>query len=96
MTKEQYEELLAKQDGVCAICRKPETRRYSAGSSTVKALAVDHHHQTELVRGLLCHNCNLGIGHLGDDPALLIRAAMYLLGLVQPTVMPAAEFRRQA
>lgn len=53
ITVEQYAEMLASQDGVCAICQKPPTR---------VPLAVDHDHQTGRVRGLLCTACNLGLG----------------------------------
>jgi len=70
ITPEAYEGLLAAQGGVCAICKKPPkpTRR----------LAVDHCHNSEVVRGLLCSNCNLGIGYLQDDPKNLARAIAYL------------------
>ena len=51
---EDYEELLEKQGGVCAICKNkcPSGRR----------LAVDHDHVTKRVRGLLCCNCNRVLG----------------------------------
>lgn len=65
-----YEELLAAQGGVCAICKKPppENRR----------LAVDHCHDSEVVRGLLCTACNIAIGALDDNPENLERAIKYL------------------
>ena len=53
----------------CEICRNPPTG---------KILHVDHDHKTGKFRGLLCSNCNTGIGLLKDDPDLLIRAAAYL------------------
>lgn len=66
----EYDALLAKQGGACAICRgKPRRLR----------LAVDHDHTTGRVRGLLCKRCNhdlLGAAH--DDPAILRRALEYL------------------
>jgi len=94
LTKEQYEAILARQGGVCAICQRPETKTWRGGKK-VKHLSVDHRHGTTLVRGLLCHKCNLGIGHLGDDPARLSRALRYLLGRLWSPVMPAAQIRPQ-
>jgi hypothetical protein len=65
----KYEEMLAKQKGLCAIC---------VGLPGVRALGVDHDHATGLIRGLLCSNCNRGIGHFKDKPELLREAAEYL------------------
>ena len=42
-------------------------------------LVVDHCHETGAVRGMLCSNCNLGLGHFKDDPMLLEFARIYLL-----------------
>lgn len=77
ITPEQYQEMHDVQGGVCAICEKPEKSR--AQSGRVKSLAVDHDHETGAVRGLLCANCNKGIGNLGDDPEILIAGAAYLI-----------------
>ena len=55
----------------CLICQE----RAPAGSR----LVVDHNHDTGVVRGLLCSRCNTGIGLLGEDPARIIAAAMYLM-----------------
>lgn len=78
MEVEDYERLLAAQGGVCRICLKacPSGRR----------LAVDHDHACcpgkvtcgKCIRGLLCTNCNKGLGHFMDDPDLLDRAKEYL------------------
>lgn len=65
----EYEELLSKQQCVCAICGQVDPN---------VALSVDHCHDTKVVRGLLCTNCNRGIGHFRDDPKLLERAIAYL------------------
>lgn len=75
ITPEQYAEMLAAQGGTCEICKKPET---AARNGRVKDLAVDHCHNTNAVRRLLCSNCNHGLGHFKDDPALLRAAAGYL------------------
>lgn len=62
----EYNEMLKRQCGYCAICHN-ETK-----------LNVDHCHETKMVRGLLCRSCNQGIGHFMDDPTLLRSAAGYL------------------
>jgi hypothetical protein len=71
ITPEQYQEMLKAQNGVCAICFQKETRR---------ALSVDHNHITGKVRGLLCDDCNHGIGKLKTDEgtALLFSAIKYI------------------
>lgn len=70
-----YSAMIAAQDNKCAICRKPET---ATRLGKVKALSVDHDHKTGKVRGLLCSDCNTGIGKLGEDRSRLISAIQYL------------------
>ena len=77
ISPEDYADLLSAQDGVCAICRKPETVRNQDGP---RPLCLDHDHLTGTVRGLLCHSCNLSLGHFDDDPDRLEAAARYLRG----------------
>ncbi len=69
ITEEIYEKLLSGQGGVCAICQRHQ--RY-------KRLAVDHCHKTGQVRGLLCENCNRGIGRFFDSSLRLRNAADYI------------------
>lgn len=57
ITEEEYEALLKRQNGVCAICKGPPDTRW-------KRLAVDHDHVTREVRGLLCMVCNTMLGRL--------------------------------
>ncbi len=79
MTVEDYETLLAKQDGRCAICRTDSPRtRGNAHEHHGQIFAVDHCHVTGAVRGLLCITCNTGIGGLRDDPAIVRAALAYL------------------
>ncbi len=72
ITAEQYDEMLAAQGDVCAICGGTETTRNR------KRLYVDHCHRTRLIRGLLCSRCNHGVGAMRDDPDLLKSAWVYL------------------
>ena len=76
LTVEEYAKMYKEQDGLCAICGKPETVRNH--SHVISALAVDHNHETGRVRGLLCSNCNKGIGNLKEDETILLNAIEYL------------------
>lgn len=71
ITPLEYQELLMKQKGVCAICSK--TCIYKL------RLSVDHDHKTNKVRGLLCGNCNTGLGKFKDDKLIMQKAIIYLL-----------------
>lgn len=73
MSPEEYDSLLASQNGLCAICHKPKSDNKQ---STL--LYVDHHHGKNVVRGLLCHHCNSGLGAFRDSIDLLKRAIKYL------------------
>ena len=69
LSLEEYAALLAAQGGVCAICsREPEGRNFP----------VDHDHRTNMVRGILCHPCNLGLGSFKESDHLLLSAIRYL------------------
>lgn len=69
----EYAALFRAQDGLCAVCRRPDESQARRASS--EQLAIDHDHSTGRVRGLLCTSCNLALGHLKDDP-LRIRALL--------------------
>lgn len=83
ITIEDYERLFDAQHGLCAICSQPQKQEVRAGTGTVKWLAVDHDHITGQVRGLLCSNCNKGLGFLGDSVLGLMRAVDYLQATMQ-------------
>lgn len=72
---EHYQKMLLDQSGVCAICKKPET---SVVNGKIKPLAVDHCHNSEKIRGLLCARCNQAIGLLNEDEGILAAAIEYL------------------
>jgi hypothetical protein len=71
LTLEQKRQMLAEQGG-CGICAKPPT-------DDLVDWDTDHDHVTEKVRGVLCHNCNVGIGNLRDDPVILGAAIAYIM-----------------
>jgi hypothetical protein len=73
ITKSEYKRLLAAQNGICAICGSSKGSKFQNNK-----FAVDHCHQTNRVRGLLCSPCNLAIGLMRDSPELLERAIKYL------------------
>lgn len=75
ITIEDYNIILTRQRGVCAICGSPN--RYKKNKK-ISMLVVDHCHETDKVRGLLCDACNLAIGLLKDDARLMRRAIKYL------------------
>lgn len=70
ITVREYNSLVKRQGGVCAICRQPDKR----------GLCVDHDHITGDVRGALCHQCNQAIGKMRDNRRTLHRAIRYLRG----------------
>ena len=70
MTIEEYEEILASQGGVCAICEKPPRSDIS--------LHVDHDHASGRRRGLLCFSCNNALGNSGEDVERLLAFVDYL------------------
>lgn len=69
---DEYNRMLDEQNGVCMICKRTEScndgRRFN----------VDHCHTTGEVRGLLCNNCNKGLGHFKYNTLLLHNAIKYL------------------
>lgn len=68
--QEHYDKMLSDQGGACAICGR--------GPTPGRWLCVDHDHETGIVRGLLCVNCNTMLGQAHDDTLLLDRAIGYL------------------
>lgn len=77
MDLDAYEALEKSQNGVCAICKRPEARRHPT-TGEVKYLAVDHCHDSKKIRGLLCTACNHGLGNFQDDIDRLKAAIRYL------------------
>lgn len=69
---DDYDEMFSQQGGKCAICgtTKPGGKK--------RHFAVDHDHETGEVRGLLCYQCNVGLGHFEDSKEFLEKAILYL------------------
>lgn len=67
LTEKQFQAMLKKQKGLCAIC-----------STEMNPPNIDHDHTTGRVRKLLCKHCNWGLGQFKDDPRLLAYALVYL------------------
>lgn len=68
ITEEDYERMFKEQEGKCAIC----------GLTSKKKLNIDHCHISGKVRGLLCWNCNIGLGYFKDNLENLQNAIKYL------------------
>jgi hypothetical protein len=81
LTFDQYQFLLARQGGRCAIC--------GAVDNGGVALGVDHDHRTGVVRGLLCDKCNQALGALREDRKLFVAAIAYLEA--EPPKLPSTD-----
>ena len=77
ITPEEYAAKKRRQKNRCALCRRRE-RQVHYHTKKRQTLSVDHNHKTNQVRGLLCSDCNRGLGLFREDPKLLIKAARYL------------------
>ena len=68
LSRQEYTLLLERQKGRCAICR----------GVFEKEPHIDHNHNTNKVRGLLCGHCNAILGYARDNPDILNQAREYL------------------
>jgi len=71
ISQKEYNFLFAHQEGKCKICNTHQ-------SELAKKLVVDHCHETNHVRGLLCSSCNLALGLFKDNIKSLEKAIIYL------------------
>lgn len=76
MTEEEHIAILERQNYICAICPTPVD----------KSSHIDHCHDTLIVRGILCHQCNVGLGMFKDSVVNLESAARYLKYTYLPAV----------
>ena len=72
ITAAEFDIMLANQGGCCAICG-------TTNPGGKGAFHVDHCHETGTVRGLLCQQCNMGLGHFQDNTQSLAIAIYYLV-----------------
>ena len=77
ITLDKYNELVSLQCGACAICGDVPCENPDAGRNQW-CLHVDHDHETGVIRGLICSNCNRAMGLLKDDLSVLQRMLAYL------------------
>lgn len=70
ITEAEYDAMLASQDHRCAICQ--------TDTPTAKGWVIDHCHESDMVRGILCGPCNSAIGLLGENPRVIADAAAYV------------------
>lgn len=75
LSEDDYERMNRDQDGHCAICGSDDAGRADSDAG----LVVDHCHESNRVRGLLCKPCNTGLGAFRDAPELMQAAIKYLL-----------------
>ena len=71
ITETELKKIKKKQNNRCAICEKKI-------NEFTKDFAIDHDHKTGKVRGLLCLNCNIGLGAFRDNKAIMRKAIKYL------------------
>lgn len=75
LTVKEYYEIFDKQMGLCYICKE---QGFKMHEGIKENLVVDHNHKTNKVRGLLCNNCNRGLGLFKDNITNLENAIRYL------------------
>lgn len=69
--EESFNKLVEKQGNSCAICGKHQ-------DESIRKLHLDHNHKTGMIRGLLCAQCNVGLGSFSDDVDRMLKAIDYL------------------
>jgi hypothetical protein len=70
ITQEQFDQMIINQNNKCKIC--------SIEFKGTKFTHIDHCHDTNRVRGLLCNDCNLAIGQFNDNTDIMDNAIKYL------------------
>ena len=68
-----------KQKSMCRICGKTVHKAPENSKDKQDQAVIEHDHKTGKLRGLLCHQCNVGLGNFKDDVSRLVNAMLYLL-----------------
>jgi hypothetical protein len=71
ITQEQFDQMLLDQNNKCKIC--------DIEFKNTKDTHIDHCHNTNYVRGLLCNGCNMALGQFYDNVELMNNAIKYLV-----------------
>ncbi len=82
VTPDRYNQMFTEQNGICAICGEKEVFRVNG---EITSLVIDHNHETDEIRGLLCRACNLGLGNFKDNLDNLHKAIIYMKERNVPT-----------
>lgn len=79
ISPEVYDGMAMRQENVCMICKQPETNveTRTANNGKIYRLCVDHNHDTNTIRDLLCRNCNSIFANLNEDPNLIKSFLLY-------------------
>jgi hypothetical protein len=70
VTQDQFEKMLVDQNNMCKICGNE--------FKSTKDTHIDHCHDTNVVRGILCNNCNMALGQFNDNLDIMENAIKYL------------------
>ena len=82
ISADEVDDMLIAQGGGCAICGDRPER--------LASMHLDHDHEHQHLRGLLCLSCNQGLGKFRDDPHVLLAAVAYLRRTRRPSLARAA------
>lgn len=87
ITMVEFRQLVEAQENRCGVCSHHEAAKEHT-SGKVRALAIDHDHESGAIRGLLCWRCNAVIGRMGDSAGRLRSAADYLVSRLGVVISP--------
>jgi hypothetical protein len=77
ITVQEYADICSRQNGLCALCRNPETIKNKRDGS-LQRLSIDHCHATGRIRGALCRACNMMLSRFEKNPEIYYTIHAYL------------------